>query len=92
MGVRSLPNSTLSNLPASIWPPDKKCGQSIQYLHYLHEEVKAGAAVGIHPSEADMGIVFFLSLLIFFFFSWISIGSLGPALEKYPREKDPPVD
>lgn len=41
-----------------------------------------------------MGIVFShtFSLILFFFFSWISIGSLGPALEKYPRKKDPPAD
>lgn len=62
------------------------------YLHYLHEEVKAGAAVGMCIHQKLTWGLSPLSISVFFFFSWFSIGSLGPALEKYPREKDPPVD
>lgn len=44
--------------------------------------------MGMHPSEADMGIVLFLSLSFFFLFlvfNWLT----GPGLGEIPEGKGP---
>lgn len=61
----------------------------MQYLHYLHEEVKAGAAVGmcIHQkltwglSPLSISVFFFLFLV----FNWLT----GPGLGEIPEGKGP---
>lgn len=52
-------------------------------LFHLHEEVKARAAVGMHPSRADMGLCLF-----FFSYSWFPIGSPGQPPGEIPEEKN----
>lgn len=59
--VISLCTSRLSYLPAFIHPRSNNVDSTVQYLDYLHEEVKARAAVGMHPSQADMGLSFFFA-------------------------------
>lgn len=85
--VTSLCSLRLSYLPAFIHPRSNNVDKVQQTtwttcMRRSRQEPQWGC---IHH-KLNMGLSFF--------FAWFLIGSLGPALEKYPREekKDPPLD
>lgn len=60
------------------------------YLHYLHEEVKAGAAVGMCIRQKLTWGSSPLSISLFFFFLFLVFNWLtGPGLGEIPEGKGP---